>query len=442
MNIINNIKEKPSQRRPGQHAYPPQRANAFRSTSFKPVTKNICKSDFLIQGKLCIPQVRKSNLMAMKRNENMKIVAGKSQKLRVLGEVTQNYKNIANSDINNQRLRLRLQHLLRLTLNNMTKSKCNRSKCTNTTSKDTKNSSLTSTTHNSFSTHSQNQSNFTQISHNSYIQNLTNYGKNLVKAKLLSSTLRTTSSASTLRSSGFSNPSSIKLSRNQEGRSSCCGGRSSNSSICCNNLNTGSDFCCRSSANTIGNRASCTPTNGQRQFSSSNNCLIGFSKINLGLENLQADKQQNQKMGHRPIKSSSKNVRKGKNFVWNRKGKLRKIMDMFASFCENVNLNIEDSAFPSSKKLDRSQIQVLKKWLKLGFTMLSRDYEQVYDQHTDNLAHAVILYSCIKVQMSSTLLKKSIKPLAKRKKVSIKEVRASDSYKLFRGIIEASKEFA
>jgi hypothetical protein len=44
--------------------------------------------------------------------------------------------------------------------------------------------------------------------------------------------------------------------------------------------------------------------------------------------------------------------------------------------------------------------------------------------------------------MSSTLLKKSIKPLAKRKKVSIKEVRASDSYKLFRGIIEASKEFA
>jgi hypothetical protein len=39
--------------------------------------------------------------MAMKRNENMKIVAGKSQKLRVLGEVTQNYKNIANSDINN-----------------------------------------------------------------------------------------------------------------------------------------------------------------------------------------------------------------------------------------------------------------------------------------------------------------------------------------------------
>jgi hypothetical protein len=50
-------------------------------------------------------------------------------------------------------------------------------------------------------------------------------------------------------------------------------------------------------------------------------------------------------------------------------------MDMFASFCENVNLNIEDSAFPSSKKLDRSQIQVLKKWLKLGFTMLSRDYE-------------------------------------------------------------------
>jgi hypothetical protein len=115
-------------------------------------------------------------------------------------------------------------------------------------------------------------------------------------------------------------------------------------------------------------------------------------------------------------------------------------MDMFASYCDNVSRNNQDLGFPANKKLDASQVQNLRKWLKLGFTILSREYEQVYDQHTDNLAHAVILYSSIKVQMASSLFQKSIKPLTRRKKVSIKDVRASESYKLFRGIMEASKQ--
>jgi len=115
-------------------------------------------------------------------------------------------------------------------------------------------------------------------------------------------------------------------------------------------------------------------------------------------------------------------------------------MDMFTSFCENVVLAVDDTSFKQSKKLGKKEILNLRKWLKLVFTILSRDYELVFDQHTDNLAHAAILFSSIKVNMSSSLFQRSIKPIAKRKKVSIKYLRASESYKLLREIIEATSE--
>lgn len=423
INNTNNIRNKPKMRRPSQRGSEQVLANTFRSTSNTQIMKtstNISKNSGFNFSNLCVPQVRKSNLMALKRSQNLKIVASKNHKLKVLGEITQNFKNIAqnstelrfNLDEDKNRLQARLHDLLRLTILNMTKSKASNNSIVNKISQ---------------------KSNFIPGLSTNMIQTLTSKGKNLIKARLLSTAVRTSGTSQTLRSSSFSSPSRLQLSRNDEGRSSCCGGRSSNSTTRC--CNTGS-LCCRSSLSRETNSTSNTPDNGQKQFAAPSNSLLGFSSLELGLP----QKEKGCKTDRRSSKSSNKVLRKGKNFVWNRKGKLRKIMDMFASYCDNVSLNIEDLNFPASKKLDKNQVQSLRKWLKLGFTILSRDYEQVFDQHTDNLAHAAILYSSIKVQMASSLFQKSIKPLAKRKKVSIKEVRASHSYKLFREIIESSRE--
>lgn len=77
--------------------------------------------------------------MALKRSQNLKIVASKNHKLKVLGEITQNFKNIAqngselgfNLDEDKNRLQARLHDLLRLTILNMTKSKASNNSIVN-----------------------------------------------------------------------------------------------------------------------------------------------------------------------------------------------------------------------------------------------------------------------------------------------------------------------
>lgn len=337
-------------------------------------------SQLLQSKKLCIPMVRNAN---WKRVQNMKIQAVKSNALK---ELSNNSINNINTD---KGFRLQLQDHLLL------KSKA-------------KTESL------SF---------FNQLNaRNNYIQSLKNQGKNLVQVQLLMSTLRTRASSVALRSSDFSHPSISKLSRNQEARSSCCGGRSSNSTT---------NLCSQSDSNQQRSQA-----RSASNIPNSKQCDLGFSGLRLGIDQLsRAQKAQ------RSVKTgNAKSVRKNKNFVWNRKGKLRKIMDFFASFCENVSQNNKSLTFPESKKLDFSKFQNLRKWLKLSFTILTRDYELVYDQHTDNLANAALLYCAIKVEMSSTLFHKSLKPLAKRKKVTTKKIRASESYILLREILDRRQE--
>jgi hypothetical protein len=95
--------------------------------------KKISKLGYGDYGKLCIPQVRKSSLLAFKKSQNLKIKAGNNQKLRSIGQSCKNFKNIAELNLstvsgilggNDLRLQARLQVLLRLTLQNLTKSKC------------------------------------------------------------------------------------------------------------------------------------------------------------------------------------------------------------------------------------------------------------------------------------------------------------------------------
>jgi hypothetical protein len=78
----------------------------------------------------------------------------------------------------------------------------------------------------------------------------------------------------------------------------------------------------------------------------------------------------------------------------------------------------------------------LKARLKTMLEVIGRDYEQVHHQHTDNLAIAAILYSSIKMGMGSGIFLKSLSGLSKRKKVSIKEVKNSESYQLVKKILK------
>ena len=124
--------------------------------------------------------------------------------------------------------------------------------------------------------------------------------------------------------------------------------------------------------------------------------------------------------------------------VWNKKRKLCKIMNMFSSYCENVKIELNHEASFKNQMTDNSCSNSLNNWLKKSLNVLNKQYEMINEQHTDNIAYAAILYSSIKVGMSSSIFLKCITPLAKRKKVNIKEVRSGDSYALFREMVEGA----
>lgn len=116
-------------------------------------------------------------------------------------------------------------------------------------------------------------------------------------------------------------------------------------------------------------------------------------------------------------------------------------MDMFATFCENVERHLKlYSEEKNEKKPDWIDLAVLKGKLKMVFAVIGREYEQVHNQHSDSLAIAAMLYSAIKVGMSSGLFNKSVASLSKRKKMSVKDVKEGESYALVKKILDNAKE--
>lgn len=190
-NVINNQLR--------QRAYEPDRGNLnFRSTSSQPlqafsnITKFIQKPDrneekiTLNLDHLCIPQVRNSTALLFKKSLNCKLLS---------------FNQIKNSKLNP------------IHSNNQE-----------------------TPSQNPFQDTKSHQLNFTHSNNSSLVQSLTQQTKQLMHLKYLSTVARTTGSWSTLRSSAFSNPSTSKLSRNQEHRSSSsnsCSGRSCASSTTC-----------------------------------------------------------------------------------------------------------------------------------------------------------------------------------------------------------------
>jgi hypothetical protein len=105
-------------------------------------------------------------------------------------------------------------------------------------------------------------------------------------------------------------------------------------------------------------------------------------------------------------------------------------------FCRSLGKKISEQPSASMHTNDQLLISKLKSWLMLSFSLLERDYEQLNSQHTDSIAMAVLLFASIKVKLSTKLYQACIDQIAKRKKLTIDEIRSGDSYRLFKRMVE------
>ena len=125
--------------------------------------------------------------------------------------------------------------------------------------------------------------------------------------------------------------------------------------------------------------------------------------------------------------------------------KLKKVMRILSAFQANL-LKIKAtsrSQTKSSPQISEDHLTTIKKRLRENFVLLSKHYSEVKSQHADSLSIALALEAAIKAGLSSRAFVKSIKPVVKRRNLSVKEIRGGACYcmvkKMLRNAVHRSE---